>query len=175
MCGDCQQTLPFFESAYSYASYKPPLDRLIQQFKFHHKLSIGKMLGTLMAKDIRRRGLEMPDILLPVPLHAHRLRQRGYNQALELARPVAAYLDIPLDISSCQRQKVTTEQSGLNAKSRISNVKNAFTISRNFQGQRVAIIDDVRTTGSTVNELSAQLINAGARRVDVWVCARAVL
>jgi len=175
ICGDCQQTKPIFDTAYSYAAYKPPLDRLIQQFKFHQNLSVGRTLGILMARDIQQRGLDKPDVLLPVPLHPLRLRQRGYNQALEMARPVAANLKLPLDFTSCRRQKMTTEQSGLNANSRISNIKNAFNIGANFQGKRVAIIDDVMTTGSTVNELSSQLKKAGAERVDVWVFARAVL
>ena len=128
-----------------------------------------------MAKDIVHRQLPLPDILLPVPLHANRLRQRGYNQALELARPIAAELKLPLDIDSCRRMKATAEQVGLSAKSRRSNIKGAFEVKDSFEDKRVAVIDDVMTTGSTVHELSQQLINAGAKQVDVWVCARAVL
>ena len=175
ICGACQKTPPAYHSVYRYAAYEAPIDRLILQFKFQQKLVIGKKLGTLMAKDIVRRQLPLPDILLPVPLHANRLRQRGYNQALELARPVAAELKLPIDSDSCRRLKATAEQVGLSAKSRRSNLKGAFELKGNFQDKRVAVIDDVMTTGSTVHELSQQLIKAGAKRVDVWVCARAVL
>lgn len=175
VCGACQKSPPAHLLAYRFAAYEAPLDRLILQFKFQQKLAIGKKLGMLMALDIARRQLPLPDVLLPVPLHAKRLRQRGYNQALELARPIAANLKIPLDIQSCRRLKATEEQVGLSAKLRKSNLKGAFEVKGNFQDKRVAIIDDVMTTGSTVHELSQQLINAGANRVDVWVCARAVL
>lgn len=175
VCGACQKSPPAHQTAYRFAAYEAPLDRLILQFKFQQKLAIGKKLGTLMAQDIVRRQLSLPDILLPVPLHASRLKQRGYNQALELARPIAANLKIPLDIHSCRRLKATEEQVGLSAKLRKSNLKGAFEVNGNFRDKRVAIIDDVMTTGSTVHELSQQLIKAGATRVDVWVCARAVL
>jgi ComF family protein len=175
VCGACQKSPPAHLSAYRFAAYEAPLDRLILQFKFQQNLAIGKKLGTLMAQDIVRRQLSLPDILLPVPLHESRLKQRGYNQALELARPIAANLKIPLDVQSCRRLKATDEQVGLSAKSRKTNLKGAFAVKGNFQDMRVAIIDDVMTTGSTVHELSQQLINAGAKQVDVWVCARAVL
>ena len=125
-----------------------------------------------MAQDIERRQLALPDVLVPVPLHARRLRQRGYNQALELARPVAKHLDIELDVNSCLRHKATAEQMGLPAKKRASNLKGAFAVVKSFEDKHVAIIDDVMTTGSTVHELTQQLINSGARQVDVWVCAR---
>jgi len=128
-----------------------------------------------MAQDIQRQRLPLPDVLIPVPLHASRLRQRGYNQALELARPIAKQLNLSIDVHSCLREKATTEQTGLSAKLRKSNLKNAFTVNGDFRDKQVTIIDDVMTTGSTVNELSQQLINAGARQVNVWVCARAVL
>lgn len=128
-----------------------------------------------MAQDIERRRLPMPDLLLPVPLHSSRLRQRGYNQALELARPVAKHLNLPLDVSSCTRNRTTSDQIGLSAKKRALNLKDAFSVNTRFHDKRVAIIDDVMTTGSTVNELTQQLIRAGVSHVDVWVCARATL
>ena len=128
-----------------------------------------------MAQDILHRQLALPDILIPVPLHSSRLRQRGYNQALELARPIAEQLKLPLDTRSCRRLKSTIDQVGLSAKSRKSNVKDAFAVQGSFQDKHVVVIDDVMTTGSTVQELTEQLIKAGASQVDVWVCARAEL
>lgn len=136
---------------------------------------VGNKLGSLMAEDITRRKLTLPDILLPVPLHSSRLRQRGYNQALELARPIAKQLGLQLDTRSCTRKKLTSDQVGLSASKRKTNLKGAFEVNCSFKDKHVAVIDDVMTTGSTVNELSQQLIRAGARQVDVWVCARAVL
>ena len=175
LCGDCQNNPPAYASVYRFAPYDAPLDRLILQFKFQQKLTIGRKLGMLMAQDIRQQRLPLPDVLVPVPLHASRLRQRGYNQALELARPIAKLLNLSIDVESCIREKATTDQIGLPAKLRKSNLKNAFSVNGDFRDKRVTIIDDVMTTGSTVNELSQQLINAGARQVNVWVCARAVL
>jgi ComF family protein len=128
-----------------------------------------------MARDIVRRELPQPDVLLPIPLHSKRLRERGYNQALELARPIAAEWGVPLDFNSCTRKKETTEQIGLSAKLRRSNLKGAFELKDNFQGKRIVIVDDVMTTGNTVSELSRQLLRAGASSVDIWVCARAVI
>ena len=136
---------------------------------------IGQLLGKLMAREIALKEMPLPQLLLPVPLHAKRLRQRGYNQALELARPIANSFGLPIDTSSCMRRKATTEQVGLSAKKRKSNIKDAFEITGDFRNKHVAIIDDVMTTGSTVSELSQQLLQAGAKQVDVWVCARAVL
>ena len=173
-CGACQKDPPLYRSVYCFAPYAAPLDRLILQFKFQQKLYIGKKLGALMAQDIMSRQLPQPDVLLPIPLHSRRLRQRGYNQALELARPIATELGVSLDFNNCVRTKETTEQIGLSAKLRRSNLKGAFELKDNFQGKRVAIVDDVMTTGSTVSELSRQLLQAGATSVDVWVCARAV-
>jgi ComF family protein len=174
-CGNCQKHPPLYRATYSFAPYIPPLDRLIQQFKFQQKLHIGQLLGTMMAQDIALKKIPTPHILVPVPLHAKRLRQRGYNQALELAKPIAKAFNLQLDVAHCFRHKETTEQVGLSAKKRKSNIKDAFEITGDFRGKHVAIIDDVMTTGSTVNELSRQFLNVGAAHVDVWVCARAVL
>lgn len=175
VCGSCQTSPPAYGSVYSFAPYQAPLDQLILKFKFQQKLSIGYKLGLLMAQDIQRRQLAAPDVLIPVPLHAKRLRQRGYNQALELARPVAKHLGLALDVSSCIRHRLTQEQMRLPARKRESNLKGAFSANKRFDDKHVVIIDDVMTTGSTVNELAQQLVRAGASQVGVWVCARAAV
>ena len=174
MCGQCQSIAPKYRKTYSFALYTPPLDRMIQQLKYQQKLHYARLLGNLMAKDIIKRQLDIPDLLMPVPLHPQRLRERGYNQALELARPVAKILGVVLDIRSCRRNKFTQEQTGLQAKQRRSNVDGAFQVTGAIEGKRIAIVDDVMTTGSTVNELAKQLMKSGATSVDVWVCGRAV-
>ena len=175
LCGSCVQNLPPYTSVYRFADYVPPLDRIIQDLKFNQKLHYAQLLGHLMAKDIRAREIELPDILMPVPLHSRRLKQRGFNQALEIGRPLGKYLGLPVDIHSCIRSRPTPEQSGLPAKQRKTNIKGAFQVRNKIQGKHIAILDDVMTTGSTVNELTQVLKSHGATRVDVWVCARANL
>jgi len=174
LCGRCLQQPPIYDYSYAFALYEPPLDRLIQGLKFNNKLSYARLLGKLMAADIAHSCSERPKLIIPVPLHPQRLRQRGFNQALEIARPIAQQLAIPLDTSSCQRIKATTEQSSLSAKQRISNIKGAFKVKSNIAASHVAIIDDVMTTGNTVAELTRVIKQAGVKRVDVWLCARAL-
>jgi ComF family protein len=174
VCGECLKEPPPYFSTYRFAIYQPPLDRLIQLLKFHDKLYVARMLGRLMARDIHRRGIALPEILMPVPLHAGRLRQRGYNQALEVARFISREFRLPLDRNSCIRRKATPEQAALPAKERGANIKGAFDVTGNVHDKHIAIVDDVMTTGSTVAEMARALLRAGASRVDVWVCARAI-
>ena len=115
------------------------------------------------------------DVIVPVPLHRTRLRERGYNQALELARPVASALGIPIDTGTCHRVQASVAQMTLAADARRRNVRGAFQATGDIAGRRVAIVDDVMTTGATVNELSGELLRRGALEVQVWVCARAML
>jgi len=173
VCGDCLRDPPPYTITYRFADYAPPLDRLIQQLKFHQKLYIARLLGELMARDIQQQALPQPDLLLPVPLHNQRMRQRGYNQAAEIARTLARELSLTLDIQSCTRTRFTHEQTGLTARRRKTNIKGAFQVRGNINAKHIAIVDDVMTTGSTVGELSRALLDYGAKRVDVWVCARA--
>ena len=114
----------------------------------------------------------MPDQLIPVPLHPTRIRERGFNQATELARPIAKRLNIPLNLSVVQRRVATPPQSDLTRQERLKNIRNVFNVVKPVDGH-VVIIDDVMTTGSTVEELAKTLLRAGAEQVDVWVCARA--
>jgi ComF family protein len=175
LCGACMRQMPPYKTVYRFADYAPPLDRIIQQLKFNQKLHYARLLGGLMANDIRAQGLDLPDVLMPVPLHTQRLKQRGFNQAAEIARILAKSLGLPLDIHSCSRTRPTPEQSGLPAKQRKTNIKGAFQVRGAIKGKHIAILDDVMTTGSTVDELTRVLKNHGAQRVDVWVCARANL
>jgi len=174
LCGRCQQQRPLFNSARAVFHYQAPIDGLILGLKFSGYLHHARLLGQLMAERLTVViGDERPDVLLPVPLHRRRLRERGYNQSLELARHIGRRLGLPVWHDACERKRDTASQSSLPARERGRNVHNAFNSRRSMQGRYVAIIDDVMTTGSTVGELSAALLRAGARRVDVWVCARA--
>jgi len=174
VCGQCLQHPPIYDHSYALAIYEPPIDRLIQHLKFNNKLNYARLLGMLMAAEITRNSGERPDVIIPVPLHPQRLRQRGFNQALEIARPIAQQLTIPLNNTSCVRIKATTEQSSLSARQRIDNIKGAFALRADISAQHVVIIDDVMTTGNTVSELARVIKQAGANRVDVWLCARAL-
>lgn len=177
-CGTCLQSPPPYTRTMSLYAYQPPLNRLITALKFHRKLSYAKLLGELMATQLRTRWYHqqsLPEVIIPVPLHQTRLRERGYNQALELARPAAKQLGIPLDTRSCQRIRATLPQSDVMAHQREHNVQDAFAVAPSFRAKHVAIIDDVITTGHTVSELSRTLQHAGVEKIDVWCVARTPL
>ncbi len=171
-CGRCRERPPYAATRAAYA-YAPPLDRLVQEFKFAGRLGHARLLGELLAGHLETSGVPRPEMLLPVPLHPRRLRTRGYNQALELARPVARRLGVPLRARAGWRLRDTAAQSGLDAKARRRNVRGAFAVDGAVAGRRVAVIDDVVTTGHTVRELARALVAAGAERVEVWCLARA--
>ncbi len=116
---------------------------------------------------------ELPECIIPVPLHHNRYRQRGFNQSIEIARHLSRQLSIPLDLSSCIRNRDTTHQTDLPAKQRRKNMRQAFSVLNPMPYQHVAIVDDVMTTGATASALAAALKKHGVNRVDVWVCARA--
>lgn len=171
VCGTCQRQPPPFDQTLVLAHYAPPVDRLIQRLKFSGQLNVARLLGALLAERAAMRA-QLPEALVPVPLHSRRLRQRGYNQALEIARVVGEKLDMPVLERSCQRSRATPPQSDLPARARSANVRGAFTAG-DLRGIRsLAIVDDVMTTGSTVAELAHGLRRQGARHIEVWVCAR---
>jgi ComF family protein len=126
-----------------------------------------------MLPRLLRRPAPPPDCLIPVPLHPTRLRQRGYNQALEIARPIAARLKIPLEVHAVRRIRATPAQALLPLRERARNVRGAFFARTRFDGRRVAIVDDVMTSGHTANSLAQCLRRAGAEDIEVWVVARA--
>lgn len=173
-CGQCQRVAPAFDRCLALYRYEAPMDTLITRLKFHHRLAIARLLSTLMQGKIRNLD-PLPEAILPVPLHPSRLRERGFNQALEIARPIARALHIPLLLHECERTRATVMQSSLPAKQRSKNVKGVFRVSRAIPYQHIAIIDDVMTTGQTVGELAKVLRAAGVPRIDVWVVARAQL
>lgn len=153
--------------------YESPVDYLIKRMKYHNQLSVAELLGKLIAKKIKQYNAPLPELLIPIPLHVDRLRQRGYNQAAEIAKAVSRDLRIPLNLTACSRIKSTIPQFDLPASERGNNIKNAFAASKQIQTKHIALIDDVMTTGSTVWEVANILLESGASQVDVWVCARA--
>ena len=172
LCGRCQTQPPAFESCLSPFHYHAPLDHLLLGLKFNGRLAQARLLGELMADWLDSVVESPPDQLIPVPLHADRLRERGFNQAVELARPIARHFGLPLNLQGVRRILATPPQSDLSRKQRLKNIRGAFEVTKPVQGH-VVIIDDVMTTGSTADELARTLLRAGAERVEVWVCARA--
>jgi ComF family protein len=175
LCGDCLKKEPYFDATYVLYSYQKAIAKLIMELKFHERLNHARLLGKQMAHAIQHqwyRHQPLPEMIIPVPLHARRLKERGFNQALEIARPIAKQLHIPLNITQCTRSLSTMAQAKLPAEKRALNIKNAFHIHGDLTGYHVAILDDVITTGHTINEFSKALKKAGARRIDVWCCAR---
>lgn len=172
-CGRCLKRTPAYAATWAPYLYAAPLAGLLTRFKFGADLAAGRLLAQLALAA----GPPLPEptaALLPVPLHADRLRERGYNQALELARPLARALDLPLLPQTLQRLRDTTAQTGLSALARRRNLRRAFGVSvGGGLPEHVILIDDVMTTGATVQECALALRRAGVARVDVWVLARA--
>ena len=174
VCGRCQRRPPAFDRAVAVCHYQPPLDALIKRLKFNGDLHLARLLGELLADRLSGELSTVPEAIVPVPLHSRRLRERGFNQALELARPIARRLRLALDWRHVVRHRATDPQSDLPAKLRSRNIRGAFAVQPGFSAQSVAIVDDVMTTGHTANELAATLRRAGVADISVWVCARAV-
>lgn len=173
-CGQCLKSPPPWNIAVSPLLYAWPLDQLLQRFKFNGDLATGRLLGELLADYLAAGRILTPDLLIPVPLHAARLRKRGFNQALELARPVARRLRLRIAHHSvCVRSKDTAVQSELDAVERRRNLHAAFAIQQSLTGMHVAILDDVLTTGATASALALILRQAGVASVQVWCLARA--
>jgi ComF family protein len=172
MCGECLRRAPPWDAAWAPFRYGWPLDRLESHYKFGADLAAGRVLSTLWQRE--PCPTELPQLLLTVPLHRSRLRQRGYNQALELARPLAREFDIPLRHDALQRLRHTDAQTELDALGRRRNVRGAFALREGSTlPAHVAILDDVMTTGATLAECARVLRRAGVQRVDVWAMARA--
>lgn len=174
VCGACIQKPPPYSRTVYPLQYLFPADRLVQSFKFNRQLAAGRILSHLMCEWLLDQKCQLPDMLIPVPLHNRRMIKRGFNQAFELGNYISRTLEIPLLPSALRRNRNTKAQSGLTRKQRRNNVRGAFYWHALQQpALHVALIDDVMTTGTTVTECARVLKKAGAKRVDVWVAARA--
>lgn len=172
ICGRCLKKKPFFDFSLSLFSFEKEIVTLIHQLKFHDKLAVSRLLGDLLA-DTAVRKLEKPECLLPVPLNKKRLKQRGFNQSIEISRSLGKAWDIPLEINLVNRTRDTQPQTGLDAKQRRKNIRGVYEITGAIKYSHVAIVDDVVTTGSTVNELARILKKGGVKKVSVYSIARA--
>ena len=171
VCGHCLGQPPPLDATRAVFDYGFPLDRLLPRLKFHGDFAAGRVLAQAMAE--RCAALPRPDAIVPIPLHRTRLRQRGYDQARELATPLARALHLPLLANALQRRKTTTAQSRLDAVARQRNLRDAFVVAdRTDVPAHVVLVDDVMTTGATLHAAARALRGAGVQRVDAWVCAR---
>ncbi|MDR3086714.1 MAG: ComF family protein [Azoarcus sp.] len=170
LCGACLAHPPHYDRTLAAFSYGFPLDKLIQSFKYAHRLALATYLG----REIASLAAEsvVADLVVPLPLHPVRLRERGFNQALELARPVAATLGLPLDSRTCSRIRHTPAQASLSWKKREKNIRNAFQCTRDLSGRRILLVDDVMTTGASLNEFARTLKRHGASEITLLVVAR---
>jgi ComF family protein len=148
------------------------MDYLIKLLKFQGQLAAATLLGNLLQEALAQGTAPLPEALLPVPLHPSRMAERGFNQALEIARIVSNSMAIPIIANAVKRHRPTPPQVSLDAKTRRGNVRGAFRLQKPIQVRRVAIVDDVITTGSTVTEVARVLKKAGVKEIDVWALAR---
>lgn len=173
ICGECLKHPPPFARTIAPFFYAAPIDQLIIALKFHGRLLHAKLLGELLAEHLTEyyRDHPKPELIIPMPLHKTRLQERGFNQALEIAKPIAKKLNVPLERYHCKRIKNTAAQTSLTADERRVNVKKAFAVAHTMPAH-IAVIDDVITTGSTITEFCKVLRHSGAVTIDVWCCAR---
>jgi ComF family protein len=151
--------------------YSTPLDGYIHALKYRGARRLGRALALAVVDNVRAAARDV-DALVPVPLHPRRLRERGFNQATEIARTLGRALERPVLLAGIRRRGAQVAQAGRGAAERLENVASAFLVERDLAGTRLAIVDDVVTTGATVNALAAALRGAGAARCEVWAVAR---
>lgn len=170
VCGACLQQPPPFDRALASCAYAYPLDRLVHAFKYSGELAVAPLLADLLLREVR--DAPYPQLIVPMPLSRERLRERGFNQALEIARPIAAALGIQLSVDACLRVQHAPPQSGLAWAERAKNIAGAFVCMEDMAGRSVAVVDDVLTTGATLSEIARVLRMRGASQVIGWVATR---
>jgi ComF family protein len=166
LCGRCLSQAPAYDATQAALAYEFPADALVQALKFRGELALAPLLAALLAARLRT---ERADLVVPVPLSTERLRRRGYNQAVEIARHMPGGR---LELTLCQRTRDAPPQMELPYEARQRNVRGAFRCTRPLGGATVAVVDDVMTTGATLDEMARTLKGAGAERVVNWVVAR---
>ncbi|WP_258364509.1 ComF family protein [Nitrosomonas sp. Nm84] len=162
---------PAFTRTIAALRYSFPIDALIHSFKYQANLAIAPILADLLIKKLTTTAMR-PDVIIPMPLHPIRLRERGFNQAMEISRYISKHMGIMILPDSCSRIKHTLPQTGLPWKDRQKNIRKAFSCKIDLSGKHVAVVDDVMTTGATLNELAKTLRQQGAAEISNWVVAR---
>lgn len=169
LCGQCLKSPPAFDATHAALRYDFPLSALMQRYKYGDSLQLSRLFAQLM---MTHKKMQAIDLIIPMPLHPTRLKERGFNQSLEIARCLAKQQHIALDYTSCTRTKFTPPQASLPLKDRVNNVRGVFSCNAHFPKLRIALIDDVMTTGASLNELAKTIKHAGASHVECWVVAR---
>ena len=172
ICASCHVRPPDFCSTIAALRYEGEPQRWVQKLKYGQGFRAGAVLGTLLAANVKRRMTVRPDVIVPIPLAAVRLLRRGHNQAYALAKRCKRSLGIPLRPTLLTRRKNTQPQTGLGRRGRARNVAGAFHAESAVAGLHVALVDDVMTTGATLNAAARACRKSGAARVDVWVATR---
>lgn len=173
LCLSCQQGTPWFDSAMIPYRYIDPVPFLVSRLKYQHQLELARLIAELMLHSPEFQNATIPQALLPVPLHPKRYRERGFNQSLEIARHLANRLNIQLLHDCSFRIRDTPHQTGLSAGQRQLNLQGAFIISNFPSVSRIAIVDDVVTTGATTNALAQSLKRQGLEHLSLWAFAHA--
>ncbi len=172
-CAKCLKRAPSFDAAWTAFVHVAPIRRGVLRLKYSAEFEQARVLGTLMGRALAQRGQPLPDLLIPVPLPRKRMFLRGYNQAQELARAVSRVVGVPIDVTAATLVRAPGDQIGQTAAQRRRNLRGAFRIDRDLDGKRVALIDDVMTTGATLDALARAARKAGAARIEAWALARA--
>ncbi|MCW8930582.1 MAG: ComF family protein [Gammaproteobacteria bacterium] len=176
LCGNCLSHHYHYDRVYSPFVYSEEMRYLIKKLKYQKKIHFAQALAKLFLQKIHdTNDFQLPQTIIPMPMHPKRLRQRGFNQALELSRFFASHYKLPLNYTSLIRSRYTDLQAGMNAIERQKNVQKAFLVKKPINYEHIALIDDVMTTGSTVNEAAKILKQSGIKKVDIWIIARAGL
>jgi ComF family protein len=176
LCSCCLQTGWYFKQARAVVCYKPPVTEALKMFKYRGKMHVLATFGVLSQQYFQHHPLQQPDIIVPVPLHKKRLRQRGFNQSLIIGRKIFPEWRERIDPHILERHAWTQPQTGLSGAERRRNVRNAFMVRRpeKIKNKKVLLVDDVFTTGATVNECARVLRKNKAAVVDVFTFARAI-
>jgi ComF family protein len=170
-CGQCSKEKPSFDCTLTAYRFEEPLRTLLHEYKYKSALFLRNILAQLMMDALPESGT-LSQCLIPIPLHSTRLKERGFNQAAELSKLLAKYLNIPCELTACKKIRNTTPQVNLSGKERRQNLRGAFEV-HSLPYQHITLVDDLFTTGSTVQEISRLFKKQGVKRVDVWCCARA--
>ncbi|MFW5431644.1 MAG: ComF family protein [Methylophilaceae bacterium] len=168
-CGKCQKNKPHYDHTHALFTYAYPVDAIMQHYKYNNAHYLSQTFGMLLSE----KNVDFDiDVIIPMPLHPNRIKTRGFNQSLEVAKVMAKLLNVKCDTRSCNRIKDTLPQASLAVKERLKNMKGAFNCQKTFVGQHVVLIDDVMTTGASLNELAKTIKKAGAEKVSCYVLAR---
>jgi ComF family protein len=170
-CGECLQHPPHFDLTIAAFDYRYPLDKMIARYKYQYQLHLARPLAQGLLHSLAQQIAVFPDMLIAMPLHEKRLQQRGFNQSQLIAQSISQPFQLSIS-PACRRVINTPPQAGLDHQQRIRNIRGAFACDISLRGKRIAIVDDVMTTGASLNELARQLKKSGAAHVQCWVVAR---